>query len=155
MGFFLQAAALVIAAFSAAESIDEQKKANRRTEEFRDLQQRQSAVRNERSRRRSAAEAGVQVARIQAAGAALGAASGATASGFESAAIGVQSQSASNIGFQRQLELLDRRRFSAQSQLLSAQRRAGEFGTISALSLAAFKPLGNTGSTGINIPQDT
>jgi hypothetical protein len=141
---FLTVAAFVVGTALQLESRQEQRRANREAQRFNEEAQRQAAVENDRARRRAASEAGSQVARIQAASATLGAASGASASGFQTAAIGVQSQAASNIGFQNQLALLDQSRFRTQQRLLAARGRSQDLAALGGLAFDFGSAFGKT-----------
>ena len=109
-------------------SVNEQRQGNKAARRANRAQERAAAIQNARSRRRSRAEA----TRVQATNVAQGAAQGVSGSStLAGITASVQTQLASNISFQQQLQALDTQRFSALESSLRHQSRASTFTALS------------------------
>jgi len=104
--------------------ISEQRKARKETVRANRAQERAAAVQNARARRKARAEAKVSTAANVASAASQGVLGASTLAGITSS---IQTQLSSNESFQRQLESLDRARFTALNESIEAQSRSETF----------------------------
>jgi len=126
---------LIIAAIvAAAGSAVQQRKAGKQQKRASQREQRIADAENVRSRRQAIRERIIQQSQLNA----LGAATGTSASsGIQGASASLGSQTASNIGFQTQLEALNKERLSFLGKAAQAQTHAGTFEAVSKIASAA------------------
>ena len=123
--------AAVISAVALGAQFVATQKAEDKTEEANEAQQRSASLKNARARRQQVAAA----RRARAATVAQGEAGGISGSSAVAGATGsVQSQASSNIGFLNQLETLDRQRLSAQNAASRNLTRASTFQAVGGLA---------------------